>query len=124
MYLDTHIVVWLAAGLTNKLSKKARAAIDSADELLVSPMVRLELAYLHEIKRISEPPVVILHHLEKSLGLINTNPPLEELVSIAVDISWTRDAFDRLIVSECIYNDITLITKDAHIRKHFKAVCW
>ncbi len=53
IYLDTHIVVWLYAGLTAKLSDCAKHLINE-NELYISPIVRLELQYLYEIGRITE----------------------------------------------------------------------
>ncbi|MCB8766407.1 hypothetical protein [Planktothrix agardhii] len=39
IYLDTHVVVWLYAGLTDKLSNLAKSLINTHD-LYISPMVR------------------------------------------------------------------------------------
>ena len=52
IYLDTHVVVWLYAGLIERVSQKARDLI-SAQDLAISPMVSLELAYLQETGRIA-----------------------------------------------------------------------
>ena len=54
-YLDTHVVAWLYEGLVEKLSSPARQAIEDST-LLFSPMVELELQYLHEIGRLTVPP--------------------------------------------------------------------
>ena len=51
IYLDTHVVVWLYAGLTEKLSQKAITLIEDND-ICISPIVKLELSYLQEIERI------------------------------------------------------------------------
>ncbi len=50
-YLDTHVVAWLFGGFVDLLSDEARKAIEQHD-LLVSPMVVLELEYLLETKRV------------------------------------------------------------------------
>ena len=47
IYLDTHVVVWLYAGLTEKFSDPTRELINS-HEITISPIVRLELQYLYE----------------------------------------------------------------------------
>ena len=60
LYLDTHVVVWLAAGLIDKLSHAAKIAIEEAEELVYSPVVALELKYLHETGRIKQPPDRVL----------------------------------------------------------------
>ena len=51
VYLDTHVVVWLAAGKISQITPKAQALIETAD-LLLSPMALMELEYLYELKRI------------------------------------------------------------------------
>jgi len=50
-YLDTNVVVWLAENRLTRVSQKALDVLERAD-LLISPMVLLELEYLSEIKRI------------------------------------------------------------------------
>jgi hypothetical protein len=39
--LDTHIAVWLCAGLIAKITENSKQAIDACD-VLISPMVMLE----------------------------------------------------------------------------------
>ena len=51
VYLDTHVLVWIAKGEDHQLSSSAREAIEN-DDLLVSPAVILELELLHEIGRL------------------------------------------------------------------------
>lgn len=52
MYLDTHVVVWLYEKDEQRISPLARELIESSD-LLVSPMVLLEVEYLFETGRIN-----------------------------------------------------------------------
>ena len=53
IYLDTHVVVWLDAGLSEKFSERARKLVNQ-DDLFISPVVRLELQYLYEIGRVTD----------------------------------------------------------------------
>jgi PIN domain nuclease of toxin-antitoxin system len=55
IYLDTHVVAWLYAGELGRLSQFASERIE-AEDVLISPMVVLELTYLHEIERLPELP--------------------------------------------------------------------
>lgn len=48
IYLDTHVLVWLYASADKKLSPAACVAIEAAKELRISPMVLLEIDFLHE----------------------------------------------------------------------------
>mgnify|MGYP000383234711 CR=1 FL=1 len=98
LYLDTHVVVWLAAGLIDKLSHAAKIAIEEAEELVYSPVVALELKYLHETGRIKQPPDRVLAGLEGSIGLKSRDLMLGPLIASASRLEWTRDLFDRLIV--------------------------
>jgi len=60
LYLDTHILVWLYQDGATRLTPLAVNAIEEAEQLLISPMVELELTYLHEISRINCPALNIL----------------------------------------------------------------
>ena len=62
IYLDTHIVVWLYAGLVEKLTVTAKEAVEQYD-ILISHVVRLELQYLFEIGRIKTKPGTIVKSL-------------------------------------------------------------
>ena len=52
IFLDTHIIVWLYAGLVEELTVEVIQAIET-HELYISEVVRLELQYLFEIGRIT-----------------------------------------------------------------------
>ncbi len=68
IYIDTHIVVWMYAGLTDKLSKLSRDLIND-NEIYISTVVRLELQYLYEIQRITEESNIITSDLSNRIGL-------------------------------------------------------
>jgi PIN domain nuclease of toxin-antitoxin system len=51
IYLDTHVILWLFARKGDGLSVRAMKLIESDTELTISPMVLLELEYLHEVGR-------------------------------------------------------------------------
>jgi len=121
--LDTHILVWLYAGLTEKLTKKAKGAIEAYD-LAVSHFSRLELQYLFEIKRITAKPATILKSHEKLINLKIHDCDLGKIIDASLKIGWTRDVFDRLIVAEATAFGYRLITADKHIKKHFKQSIW
>ncbi len=126
-YLDTHIVVWLYAGLVEKLSEKVCTHIEIHD-LYMSSIVKLELQYLHEIGRLKVKPGAIVKSLSSSIGLkiANTESIGESaaVVEKALALSWTRDVFDRTITAEAKLYDAFLITKDENIRAHYKRAIW
>lgn len=95
-----------------------------SNALLVSPMVRLELQYLYEIKRINDMPDKILNELAQSIELKICGKHWNDIVTIANGIDFTRDAFDRLIVAHAKLNNNYLITKDTHIRQNYPNALW
>ena len=77
-------------GLTDKLSELAKNLIN-ANEVYISAIVRLELQYLYEIKRITDKPKAIVTDLCKQIDLKICNKNFNEIISIALTINWTRD---------------------------------
>jgi PIN domain nuclease of toxin-antitoxin system len=123
IYLDTHVVAWLYAGQLEALPAAARDLIEEHD-LLISPMVALELDYLYEINRVSEPAEVVLAALRPRLGLAICDLPFEDVVALSSRHHWTRDPFDRLIVSQAELRAAPLVTKDRAIHDHYRLAVW
>jgi len=122
IYLDTHILVWIYQDV-NKLPKKSLELIENND-LHYSPLVKLELQYLYEINRISNPPEQILQYLYSNIGLKESDKAFGEIIEYAMGINWTRDAFDRLIVASAMASSAKLMTKDKNILKNFSQAVW
>jgi PIN domain nuclease of toxin-antitoxin system len=123
IYLDTHVVAWLYAGRSDLLSTHARRLLET-EVLLVSPTVVLELQYLFELERVADPAVAVTGALERDLGLRLCDLPFEKVVSGALDVPWTRDPFDRLIVSQAELRRAPLVTKDRSILDHYARAIW
>jgi PIN domain nuclease of toxin-antitoxin system len=121
--LDTHVVAWLYAGDTGRFPDGARRLIE-AEDLATSPLVGLELQYLHEIGRTSQPGSEVLATLSRTIGLRVADCSLLELVGRAADLSWTRDPFDRLIAAHANLERAPLLTADEHIRQNLPLAVW
>jgi PIN domain nuclease of toxin-antitoxin system len=87
-------------------------------------MVELELTYLYEIGRVTEPPSAPLSALRRTFGLRVADVSLAELTRAAADLSWTRDPFDRLIAAHAIVANASLVTADDTIREHLPLAVW
>ena len=123
-YLDTHVVVWLASGKVKQISPKVRALLEKAD-LLLSPMVLLELEYLHELKRTKLPARDIFQKVAHETGLRLCDLPFPSIAGAALDERWTRDPFDRLIVAQAKANGFSpLISADEEIARHYPRAVW
>jgi PIN domain nuclease of toxin-antitoxin system len=121
--LDTHVVVWLFTGETEQFSSAAIEAIEQ-HRLAVSPMVQLELSYLHEIGRLTIGGADIMADLERRIGLRRSELPLDALVDTAAALTWTRDPFDRLIVADALVAGAGLVTKDRTIHDRTAIARW
>ena len=123
IHVDTHVVVWLYAGDVERFTPAVRARLE-AEDLKISPIVQLELDYLHEIRRISTDGASIVVDLTKRVGLSIDETPFLHAVTRAGKLAWTRDPFDRMIVGQALAAGVKLLTRDASIRKHTRAAIW
>ncbi|MCC5631267.1 type II toxin-antitoxin system VapC family toxin [Nostoc sphaeroides] len=123
IYLDTHVVAWLYAGLTDKLTDIAKTLINDND-VYISPIVRLELQYLYEIKRLKDKPDVIIPNLSEEIGLQICDQNFNDIISSSLTITWTRDPFDRIITANALLNNNILLSKDEKILNNYLYAKW
>jgi PIN domain nuclease of toxin-antitoxin system len=123
IHLDTHVLVWLYAGTIDRLSPLAADLINES-ELVISPMVGLELQYLHEIGRLREPGTTVVSDLVARLGIRTATTSFAAVVASAHALHWTRDPFDRLIVGQSLAEGVSLLTADGRIREHIPTAIW
>lgn len=124
LYLDTHILVWLFQDGAARLTPQGVRAIEAAEQLLVSPIVELELTYLHEISRINCTALTILDNLRRDIGLETCKKSFAAVVGAALALNWTRDPFDRIIVAQAAHRESPLLTADQNICEHYSAAIW
>ena len=122
IYLDTHVLVWLLSGETKLLSKKVADLIETS-ELITGSINLLELEYLYEIKRIPMRSLEVFNELQATIDL-KLHDLGDKVMMKAIDISWTRDPFDRMIVAASAILNIPLVTKDPFILQHFSLAIW
>jgi PIN domain nuclease of toxin-antitoxin system len=123
-YLDTDIMLWLAAGKVNRLSSKAKGLLDRS-ELLLSAMAFLELEYLNELGRTKFRAQDLLNKVNHETNLRICDLPFPAIANAALDEKWTRDPFDRLIVANAKANGFAwLISADEQMRKHYPRTVW
>ncbi len=123
IHLDTHVAAWLYAGRADLLSRRAAELIEEGP-LRVSPMATLELQYLFEIERVSRPALVVIEALKREFGLRVCDLPFEQVVSASLEHDFTRDPFDRLIVSQAELGRAQLLTKDRAMREAYSRAVW
>lgn len=123
-YLDTGILFWLCENRLDRITAAAQSAMNSHD-LLVSPIVMLELACLHETGRSRRLPHDILKQLREQIGLQICDRPFPGIAETASFESWTLDPFDRMIVAHAKANSYApLVTADEQIRANYPRAIW
>lgn len=123
IYLDTHVVAWLYAGRTDLLPDLARSLIE-ANDLRISPMVGLELQYLYEINRFAAPADLVLESLAGEIQLEVCDLPFARVAAEAWSQDWTRDPFDRIVVSHARLSEAALVTKDEAMLRAYDGAVW
>ena len=123
IYLDTHVVVWLFQNDLTKFSDKVLGLINK-DDLLISPMVIMELEFLYEIGRVTYKPLEIVSELGHTIGLKVCEEKFVHSAYQSIDLSWTRDPFDRLIVANAKISSAILVSKDKNILENYERAVW
>jgi PIN domain nuclease of toxin-antitoxin system len=121
--LDTHVAIWMHTNAMANLSQRGLRAIE-ANDLVVSPAVELELAYLHEVGRTAGPASEVLGFLGSTVGLTVAQIGFAPLCATAVGLTWTRDPFDRLLAAHSIAAGLPLLTKDRSLLENLDLAFW
>jgi len=123
IHLDTHVLVWLSGGEAGACAGGgAGAASGRAGELC--PDAAAGLAHLYEIGRITRGASDVLGVLAPALGLAVSAAPFAAVVAYALDLTWTRDPFDRLIAANALVDGAGLLTADESILANCPAAFW
>lgn len=123
VYLDTNAVLFLYAGLAERISPAAKQAID-AGSLRISPMVLLEIQYLREVGKFKHRPDDVIAQLGKQIGLAVCKAAFAEVTLTATRMEWTRDPFDRMITAHASCQQAPLVSADQNIRTHYERAIW
>ena len=122
IFLDTNAVIYLYSGYKD-FSAHVTKLINEND-CFISPLVQLELQYLHEVGRGHKKAQTIINALNHQIGLSIHDHALGGIVKAAVEMSWTRDPFDRLITAHAKAANCYLVTSDRTIQKHYAKAVW
>jgi PIN domain nuclease of toxin-antitoxin system len=118
--LDTHVVLWLAAG-SDRLGRRTRRLIDSnlrSDGVVVPAVVFWEVAMQAAKRRVDlDEPAAAFRR--RTLGLGLREQPLDgEIAIAAVDLSGLHgDPADRFIAATAVSLGATLVTADGGLLK-------
>jgi PIN domain nuclease of toxin-antitoxin system len=112
--LDTHAFVWMASA-PERLGDEARQRIGaSASELYLSVASVWEIAIKKSVGKL-KLPTPLPNFLEEQLNATRTSLlPIRSEHAIRVEaLPWHhRDPFDRLLLAQAAFEDLTLLSRD------------
>ena len=127
LVLDTHVLYWLWAGDTARISASAHRALDEADELTVAAITWYELALLFERGRIELVDITAAAALSSMADRVSTAPLSWQIARRAAELErvddFPRDPADRLIFATAAERSQRLVTADARLRSFSGEVC-
>ena len=123
--LDTHVLIWFLNG-DKSLSPKVRKAIESDNATnFVSIASLWEIAIKLSLDRISIKVPFVNLGIELEKNNFQLLPiTLADTVILSTLPFNHRDPFDRLIISQSISNDFTLISKDKEFSSYEIKLLW
>jgi PIN domain nuclease of toxin-antitoxin system len=108
--LDTNALIWLQAR-----HRRSQPLSRWVDRLYISPANLLEIQFLLEAQRIRLRSGTRIDHLVDDQRWVLDDPPAAAWFSVARELTWTRDPFDRLLAAHARYRGWKLATGDGHL---------
>lgn len=125
LLLDTHALIWFLDG-DDRISVKVKREIENPENSKI-----VSIASIWEIAiKISLGKLRFSDGFNHFLNLLEENgfeilPITFEHAIVLSSLDFIRrDPFDRLLVSQCIANQLTIATKDENIRKYNIQTIW
>jgi PIN domain nuclease of toxin-antitoxin system len=112
--LDTNAVIWL-----HQRHQRARP-LERRARLYLSPATILELQFLVEAGRLRLRRGASVAEIASDPRWLLDEPPAGRWFSTALDLAWTRDPFDRLIVAHARVRGWKLATGDGRLIGHLR----
>ncbi|MBX6383002.1 MAG: type II toxin-antitoxin system VapC family toxin [Rhodobacteraceae bacterium] len=119
LLLDTHVLLWFAAG-DEQLGRKARAAIaDPGNTVLVSVVSLWEAAIKVRIGKLEvDVPALIRESVRAGFDLLDLTPGhVERLLTLPVS-DHHRNPFDHLLLAQAAAEGATFVTDDRHAKRY------
>lgn len=106
--LDTNALIWVEQG-----HSRTRKLAASGQHLYISPASLLELQFLIEAGRIRLKGGTLGGVTDRADLWLLDDPPAARWFEIATELTWTRDPFDRLLVSHAKLRRWRIATADS-----------
>ena len=110
--LDTNAVLWALAG-----SPRAAPLTTLGPSLRLSPVSLLEISFLVEVGKIELIAGRSVAEIADDARWQLDSPSSGRLFTAALDLDWTRDPFDRLLVAHARYRRWRFATGDRQLQR-------
>ncbi len=120
LLLDAHAFLWFAAD-PGRLTRRARQAIVTADEVAVSAASLWEISTKMTLGKLSAPIEGFRGELDE-WGFVTLAVTGEHAWAAGALPFHHRDPFDRMLVAQAQIEGLTIVTRDAAIARYQVAV--
>lgn len=126
LLLDTCTFVWLVSSPTELADRARRELDDPAAELVLSDASIWEVCLKWQAGKLHlpAPPRRWIEEQRRAWGLVRLPVELEHLYRCTELPLHHRDPFDRLLVSQAIVEDLTVVTPDAAFAGYPVTLLW
>ena len=112
LLLDTHVVLWQAAG-EDRLGPAAKRQLRAAQELRFSVVSFAEIGVKASIGKLDVPPDLVEYLGEMGLSVLGLT--VAHAMAVAELPLHHRDPFDRLLIAQARIEGLTLLSADRRI---------
>jgi PIN domain nuclease of toxin-antitoxin system len=114
LLLDTHVLIWWDEGV--RLKPGAREAIETADQVYVSPVSAWEIAIKAALGRLK--PLRTVADAIADSGFEELPLRLRHFEGFERMPTHHRDPFDRALIAQALVDRLTIVTRDPVFRQY------
>ena len=126
LLLDTATFLWMYLGEKEHFSKKALHALEKSDVIYLSAVSSWEIAIKFSLGKLElkTPPQDWLLNTIQLMG-IESLPVYHQHSLHVAELPWHhKDPFDRLLISQSIQENLTLLSPDSVFKKYPVELVW
>ena len=115
LLLDACIVIWILADSPD-LKRKSKEAIQKAETCYVSSISVSEIEIKRSIGKLDIPSGYVVKIIESGLDSLSFR--FKEAEILGTLPYHHKDPFDRMLISQAIANDLTILTDDSIFKQY------
>jgi PIN domain nuclease of toxin-antitoxin system len=116
LLLDTQVLLWCLAE-PNRLSRRIRRRIESATErVIVSAVSAWEIEIKRALGKLTAPDDLAHQLMERRFTELELR--IEHVTELWTLPDLHKDPFDRMLVAQAAFEDLTIVTADEKVRAY------